>query len=127
MLRSQKLLSLLVLSVCLGRGKDRDWQTGKVLNSQLDRTYIRTAVGTTVIRDTRLWIVGEAYAYLVIRPSDAHRCSAITKMVAARKRGCQLVVGDDIKYAQEKAKLHVLDTAGKGCKLQIVRGEQLER
>ena len=113
--RKLLLLSILSASYCVG-GKDSDWQTGKVFDSQLDRKHTRG--------DTCLWIVGEAYAYLVVKPSDSkwHGMMAI-----AKKRNCQLVAGDDIQYAQEKVTLYVRDANGNRCKLAIVRGEQLQR
>lgn len=161
MIRPPKALALLVLSaVCLLGGKDRDWQTGKVLNSQAGRTYVQTGARTTAttngtlspdygagstvnasttantridqtaIQDTQLWIVGSEYAYVVNDSVQkavglpAH--GIITRSIANRKHGCRFVVGDEIKYAQNKAKIYVFDADGRECKLDILRQERVQ-
>lgn len=36
------------------------------------------------------------------------------------------IVGDDIKYWQEKAVLHIVDVDGKQCKVDVLRQERLK-
>jgi hypothetical protein len=38
-----------------------------------------------------------------------------------RHHGCRFIVGEDIKYAQEKGYLWVLDPDGRECKIPIMR------
>jgi hypothetical protein len=47
--------------------------------------------------------------------------------LANRKHGCRFVIGEDIKYAQEKGYLWVLDPDGKECKIPIIRQQVLEK
>ena len=86
---------------------------------------------TTVVRhvevDTNnLIVVGTDYIYTV-QDSTRHGGGLLTTVLAAlanRKRGCRFIVGDEIKYAQDKRSLYVLDADGKECKLDIVRQER---
>jgi hypothetical protein len=119
-----KLLLSFFLGVGLVNSEDPNWQTGKVLDSWLDRKYAQLQVGTGTVRGTRLWIVGDVYAYLVAKPSRFQEHRWMTTLFGPR---CRLQVGEDVKYLQKKAKLHLLDSRGNGCKVQIVRGEQLGR
>jgi hypothetical protein len=161
MMSPMKLFMILLLfgTCCIG-GKDRDWQTGRVLDSQSGRIYVQTGARTTAttngtvspdygagstvnasttantrvdqtaIQDTQLWIVGKEYGYLV---NDSVQKAVglpthgiITRSIANRKHGCRFVVGDEIKYSQEKGKLFAIDADGREYKLDIVRQERLQ-
>jgi hypothetical protein len=50
----------------------------------------------------------------------------LRKAIDNHKRACRFVIGDDIKYVQEKSKLIVLDPDGKECNLDIVRQARLQ-
>jgi hypothetical protein len=119
--------------------KDREWKTGKVLDSATSKSILTTgavtsgqAIGTATsttslqqvtIRDTELMIVGDQYLYII---EDYHRKGGpiLVNALANRHHGCRFVVGEDIKYSQEKGDLHVLDADGKECKLPILRQER---
>ncbi len=61
------------------------------------------------------------------RISGGHGLVAITShAIAKRKHGCRFIVGDEVKFWQEKAVLHVVDADGKECKLDILRQERLK-
>jgi hypothetical protein len=157
MIRLPKAVALMVFSaVFLFGGKDRDWQTGKVLDSLAARTYIQTGASTTAttsgglapyygagssvssntridqtaIQDTQLWIVGSEYSYVVNdsvqKAVGVPTHGIIRRSIANRKHGCRFVVGDEIKYSQEKANIYVLDPDGKVCKLDILRQERVQ-
>ena len=51
----------------------------------------------------------------------------VTRSIANRKHGCRFVIGDDVKYVQEKSKLRVLDADTKECVLDIVRQERRQK
>jgi hypothetical protein len=147
MLSLNKLVVLLVSASCCIAGKEHDWQTGTVLDSESGRTYLQTRATTTAtaygstanantridhtaIQDTQLWIVGKEYTYVVDdsvqKAVGLPTHGIITRSIANRKHGCRFVVGDEIKYAQEKGKLFAIDADGRECKLDIVRQERLQ-
>ncbi len=144
----------MVISVLLfAAQKERDWKTGKVADSAASSreyttgasttatttgtvspdygsgsTVNATTTATTRVRhvevDTNsLLIVGADYIYTV-QDSTRHGGGLLTAALANRKHGCRFIVGDEIKYSQEKSRLYVLDADGKECKLEIARQER---
>lgn len=88
-----------------------------------------TQVDFTNIRDNQLVILGDEFAYIVedTRVSGGHGLVAITAhAISNRKHGCRFIVGDSVKYAQEKSRLYVVDADGKECKVDILRQERLK-
>lgn len=88
-----------------------------------------TSVDFANIRDNQLVILGSEFGYIVedTRISGGHGLVSVTAhAIANRKHGCRFIVGDDVKYWQEKATLHVLDADGKECKVDILRQERLK-
>jgi hypothetical protein len=58
----------------------------------------------------------------VIRDTKSYASGALIRnAIVNRKHGCRFVVGEDIKYVQEKGDLWVLDPDGKECKIPILR------
>jgi hypothetical protein len=47
-------------------------------------------------------------------------------VIANRRHGCRFIVGDNVKYSQEKGDLWVLDADGKEFKVPILRQERRE-
>jgi hypothetical protein len=153
------LIGILLLFVCPLLAKDRDWQVGKVLDSQSARTYVQSGTTTSTttsgtlspdygagstlsanataetrihelaIQDTQILIVGKEYAYVVddsvAKSVGLPTHGIVTRAILNRKHGCRFVIGDSIRYSQDKSKLYVLDPDGKTCKLDIVRQERL--
>jgi hypothetical protein len=154
------LIGILLLFVCpLLAKEDRDWQVGKVLDSQSARTYVQSGTTTSTttsgtlspdygagstlsanataetrihelaIQDTQILIVGKEYAYVVddsvAKSVGLPTHGIVTRAILNRKHGCRFVIGDSIRYSQDKSKLYVLDPDGKTCKLDIVRQERL--
>jgi len=140
--------------------QQRDWKTGKVLDSETSRdVYVtgstssddttgtishdsgagstidtHTTGSTTVHRVTvkrnELLILGDVYVYSIedsTRRGGAGLLGVAVQAVANRKHGCRFVVGEEIKYWQEKSLLHVIDVDGKECKADILRQERLHR
>jgi hypothetical protein len=50
-------------------------------------------------------------------------CRQSTVQDTQNKR-CRYIVGDEIKYAQEKSILYVIDADGHECKVQIMKQER---
>lgn len=89
-----------------------------------------TAEAIPTIRDTDLMILGDEFAYVIEDSRVSGRTSLIgltERAVSNRHHGCRFIVGDDVKYYQEKATLHILDTDGKECKAEVLRQERLQR
>jgi hypothetical protein len=111
----------------------KSWRTGKVLDSQAAKTragIAATAEATPTIRDTQLMILGDEFAYVIEDSRVSGRTSLIgltERAVSNRHHGCRFIVGDDVKYYQEKGTLHILDTDGKECKAEVLRQERLQR
>lgn len=155
-----KMLVLIFAGVvCAFAAKDRNWNVGKVLDSQSARTYVQTGASTTAsttatvspdygsgstvnahtdsetkiheiaIQDTQLLIVGKEYAYVVndsvSKSLGLPTHGIVTRAIMNRKHGCRFVIGDDVRYSQDKSKLYVLDADGKECKLDILRQQRL--
>jgi hypothetical protein len=88
-----------------------------------------TRVDFANIRDDQLVILSDEFGYVVedTRVSGGHGLVAITShAIANRKHGCRFIVGDDVKFWQEKAVLHAVDADGKECKVDILRQERLK-
>jgi hypothetical protein len=114
------------------KDKDKDWKTGKVLDSQAVKTragVAATAEGIPTIRDTDLMILGEEFAYVIEDTRVTGKTSLVgltERAISNRHHGCRFIVGDDVKYYQERAVLHVLDADNKECKVEVLRQERLK-
>ncbi len=82
------------------------------------------------IRDTQLLIVNEEFAYVVsdtrTQTGGPIARAAIVNAVSNRHHGCRFIVGDNVKFYQDKAILHVIDADGKECKVEVLRQERLK-
>jgi len=92
--------------------KERDWETGKVADSGPAGTQTVPLGSRTIpIALGSLTIVGDAYTYTA----------------TYRTRDCRFIVGDPVKFAQDKQNkrtLYAVDADGKECKLNIERQER---
>lgn len=95
------------------------------------RSTSQTSVNRIAVRTNEVMIAGDDYLYVV--EDSTRRGSALNpfdpdgRLVTAlgnRKRGCRVVIGESVRYAQEKAHLYLIDADGKECKLAIVRQER---
>lgn len=148
MCRLQAILLMLSFAASADAKKEIDWATGKVLDSHAAKTYVdsgastnttttssttttsQTRINAMAIQETQLLIVGDEYAYLisdsVAKPVGFPTHGIVTRTIMNHGHGCRFVVGDDIKYYQEKSILHIIDADGKKCKLDILRQERLK-
>jgi hypothetical protein len=92
-------------------------------------TTAATTIHRTAVKTTDLFVVGDRFVYEV-EDATVHggggglMGAAIQKAIINRKHGCRFIVGEDIRYAQEKGYLWVLDPDGKECKTEIIRQEK---
>ncbi len=118
--------------------KDRDWKTGKVLDSSTDKHYVQTGATTTsyptyggygavsaqtqattaTVKETHVVIEGADYTYTINDQTVRE-----PGVIALRKstHGCRYIVGEEIKYVAEQRILFVQDVDGKECKVEILR------
>jgi hypothetical protein len=112
--------------------KEKDWKTGKMLDSQAVKTragIAATAESIPTIRDTDLMILGADFAYVIEDSRVTGKTSLVgltERAISNRHHGCRFIIGDDVKYYQEKAVLHVLDADNKECKVEVLRQERLK-
>jgi len=152
-MRIPKCGALLFICAVCSWAATPDWKIGKVLDSTAAKTYFetgstseasgtiiggdlevssKTKVQTRTILATQLLIVGAEFAYTIndtrVRNSGGGILpDLIGNSVANRHHGCRFIVGDNVKYYQEKAELHVIDADGKECKTEILRQERVTK
>lgn len=143
---------LLILPALLSSApKNAAWKTGKILDSATAKTYVQSGATTTTtvtaagnsadatsrttiqnmaIRDTQLMIVSDEFAYVVedtrTQGGFTNVHSAVIHAVSGRHHGCRFIVGDSVKFYQDKSILHVVDADGKECKTEVLRQERLK-
>lgn len=74
-------------------------------------------------------ILGNDFAYVIEDSRVTGKTSLIgitERAISNRHHGCPFIVGDNAKYFQEKAILHILDADGKECKVEVLRQERLQ-
>lgn len=90
---------------------------------------------TTVTRPTQtreVFIAGTDYVYTVEDPSGPSKTGAVIAGLfggnsnTARRRVCRFVIGEDIKYWQDKGTLHIIDADGRPCEQVILRQEKVQ-
>jgi hypothetical protein len=113
----------------VGATKDRDWKTGKVRDSRTVDTGARARRATpyvgpygpppaTVARTTtaaELEISGDEYTYTVRGPGTG----------GFAPHPCRYIAGDEIRYAQDKRVLYVIDADTRECRAQVMRQERI--
>ena len=77
------------------------------------------------VQTNELLIAGEGYLYVI---SDDRRKGGpiLSTALHNRHHGCRFIVGEDVKYAQEKGDLYAIDADGKECKTTILRQQKGE-
>jgi len=119
------------------------YQLGSTTTAQTDATVTQRWPGASVhadttaettnyygaVKTTDLFIVGQKYIYEVedsVQQGSVGWLGLVAELVRNRKHGCRFVIGEDIKFAQEKGHLYVIDPDGKECKAEVVRQEKLK-
>jgi hypothetical protein len=121
-------LAILLAAGLLAAKKDRMWLTGKVMASRTVEVGATAGPGSYVggfhpppavvartITAAELEIFGGDYAYTIRDLGSG----------AIVRRPCRYIVGDPIKYAQEKSVLYLLDADGTECRAQVMTQERL--
>jgi hypothetical protein len=82
-----------------------------------------STIHRVTIQSNQLVLAAEGYLYVI---SDQRMTSGplLRKALANRKHGCRFVVGEDVKYSQDKGDLYILDADEKECKSPILRQEK---
>lgn len=149
------LITVLACCVCATAADHHIWHTGKVLDSRLATAHVAdgattntygsatansfgntatasgnatstTSVSFANIQDNQLVILGEGFAYIVEDTRVSGGSHLLAHAWANRHHGCRFIVGDDVRYWQDKAVLHVLDADAKECKVDVLRQERLK-
>ena len=107
------------------------WETAKVVALMPTQNYLeqldrRGESSTITIRDTLVFLEGEAFSYIVV---DTKRSGSVPlhhgligDIGSARDmahHSCRLIVNDSVRFYQDKRILHVLDADGQECKMDI--------
>jgi hypothetical protein len=80
-----------------------------------------TAIQRAAVQTNELLIVADKYLYVIEDSRSYVPGRPIMNAINNRHHGCRFIVGEDIKYAQEKGYLWVLDPDGRECKIPIMR------
>jgi hypothetical protein len=87
-------------------------------------------VHSLTIYDNQLALLGSDFMYVIEDTRIGglgHGVAGITQSaISNRHHGCRFIVGDEVKYWQEKAIIHVLDADNKECKVDVLRQERLK-
>jgi hypothetical protein len=74
--------------------------------------------------------VSDEFAYIIndtrTQGGFSSVSGAIGHAISGRHYGCRFIVDDSVKFYQDKAILHVIDTDGKECKAEVLRQERLK-
>jgi hypothetical protein len=108
--------------------KPRNWQDGKIMAAKTVNTGAVASHGSFIgaspsnapviartITTAELEIFGGDYAYTVRDLGSG----------AIIKRPCRYIVGDPIKFSQEKSVLYLIDADGAECRAQVMTQERL--
>jgi hypothetical protein len=71
------------------------------------------------VTDRYLYIIEDSRSFVPGRP--------LMNAINNRHHGCRFIVGEDIKYAQEKGYLWILDPDGRECKVPVLRQQVKSR
>ena len=132
------ILMIVAVAACsvLWAKKDKppvNWQMARVLDSTAIKTRIAAKEvpdNIPTIRDTDLMLLSDEFAYVIEDTRVSGRTSLVgltERAVSSRHHGCHFIVGDEVKYWQEKLILHVIDVDGKECKVEVLRQERLQK
>jgi hypothetical protein len=128
--KTKTALTLIVLAMTLTAAKkDRDWKTGKIMGARTVNTgavagqgypsvsggHVAPPVLARTLTTAELEIFGADYAYTVRDLGNG----------GLFRHPCRYIVGDTVKYSQEKGILVLLDADGTECKAQVMVQERL--
>ncbi|HXA66093.1 MAG TPA: hypothetical protein VNV82_13120 [Bryobacteraceae bacterium] len=95
----------------------------------------QTSTTTTVsgaARVREIFITGPDYLYTLEDPTTPSKTGAALHALfgsnpnVARRARCRFIIGEDIKYWQERGTLHILDADGRPCQVEILRQEKTQ-
>jgi hypothetical protein len=128
-------LLLALTHVAVGAEKNRDWQTGKVLDSQRNRYFAGTVgdasttgtaqtsgdygtyQGNTTSSQTAVYRVYETFFI----EGDTHAYLVQERLRWRWSKPANLTVNGPVKFAVDKRKLFVIDEDGKEHEMEIVK------
>ena len=127
--------AIILLGNATGAEKERDWQTGKVLDTERNRYFVGTVgnantTGTAQINGNNGTYQGNTNSSqrAVYRVYETFSIEGDTYAYLAQERlhwrwskPANLTVNGPVKYAVEKRKLFVLDDDGKEHELEIIK------
>jgi hypothetical protein len=133
MLFSRRLFVVAMLAtIPLSAGKEHDWQTGKVLDTQRQRYFAGTVgsgnsngtvsdsgtySGQTNSSSTAVYRVFETF----VIEGDQYVYLAQERLRFRWSKAANVTVNGPVKYAVEKRKLYVMDEDGKEHEMEIVK------
>lgn len=133
MILSRTLFAMVLLAVVpLTAGKERDWQTGKVLDSQRQRYFAGTVGnGSTngIVRDSGTYsgqtntsstAIYRVFETFVIE-GDKYVYLAQERLRWRWSKAANVTVNGPVKYAVEKRKLFIMDEDGKEHEMEVVK------
>ena len=105
-----RLVIGIALLACISSARDWNWQRGNIVNADSIRDQRNAGAVIPLYRtQTNVVLRGGHYEF-----------------VAESHQGCRLPVGDDVQYAVERGKLHIIDADGNECKLRIFHQVSLQ-
>lgn len=115
----KRYICLAACAMCAAVAAGADWQTEKVLDVKSTMQHFAPAGGSLLgvlaasgenkARDTETLIDGEGDRFT---------------LHDEREHPCRFIVGDDVRYKQQKAFLVLHDADGRKCRLQIVQQDR---
>jgi|ERR1035437_4125416 hypothetical protein len=129
MLISMVSLVLFIASLSLGAQKAREWQTGKVLDSQESSSFAGTVgsanttaqangnYGTTNTSQAAVYRVYQNF--LIEGPTHAYLVQQFLRW--RWSKAANLTVNAPVKFAVEKRKLFLIDEDGKEHQMEIIK------
>jgi hypothetical protein len=126
---------LLILTTAFAATKERDWQTGKVVDTERNSYFAGTVgstnttgtaqangnygtyQGTTTTSHTAVYRVYETF----IIEGDTYAYVAQERLRWRWSKPANLTVNGPVKYAVEKRKLYVIDDDGKEHEMEVMK------
>lgn len=125
------LLSVLLTMPLIARHAEPDWKTAKVLDANMAKSLPgdpATGLHPFTLESNQLLLQSPDFSYIIRDDrfrGGANPAEVFTLSIAGRHHGCHFIVGDSIKFYQDRLELVVLDADGKRCKVNVLRQERI--